>query len=182
MSPVAPRRQRSQRSYALAVGGVLLALALAVALFAFAVPAITSKNQVTSQLGGATLSEGLAEDRAADIAKSGPILVPDQAGGQRDVILQHLGSSSDAGWYVFDARRAGRARQCNLVWNKDHHVFDDPCGGAPIPADGTGLVHYHVEVDKNGNLVIDLNPNDEKGAVHPGGTTTTTASTTSSTS
>ena len=178
MSPVAPRRARGRRSYALAVGGVLLALALAVALFAFAVPAITSKNQVTSQLGGAILSEGRAKDRAADVARSGPILVPDQAGGQRDIYLQHTGSSPDAGWLAFDARRAGRGRACTLVWSRTAHVFHDPCGGDRIPADGSGLVHYRIVVDKNGNLIIDLNPNDESSGQPSGGTTTASTSTT----
>jgi hypothetical protein len=175
MSPVAPRRTRGRRSYALAVGGVFLGLAIAIALFVFAVPAITSKNQVTSDLGGATLSEGRASDRAADVARAGPILLPDQAGGQRDIYLQHLGDTPRTGWLAFDARRAGRSRQCTLVWNKAHRVFDDPCGGAPIPANGSGLVHYRVSVDKDGYLLIDLNPNDESRGVQGGGTTTTAA-------
>jgi hypothetical protein len=180
MSPVATRRNRGRRSYALAVGGILLALALAVVLFAFAVPAITSKNQTVSQAGGAILNEGSAKDRAADIAKSGPILVPDQAGGQRDIYIQHAGSSPNAGWLAFDARRAGQPRKCTLVWSKDDQVFRDPCGGADVPSDGSGLVHYRIVVDKDGDLIIDLNPNDETAGVQSGGTTTSVAPTTSS--
>ena len=180
MSPVAPRRSRGRRSYALAVGGVLLGLALAVVLFAFAVPAITSKNQTVSQAGGAILDEGSAKDRARDIAKSGPILVPDQAGGQRDIYIQHLGTSPDSGWLAFDARRAGQTRRCTLVWSKDDQVFHDPCNGGTIAPDGAGLVHYRIVVDKDGDLVIDLNPNDESPGVQSGGTTTSVAPTTSS--
>ncbi|HVN50912.1 MAG TPA: hypothetical protein VMT43_05740, partial [Acidimicrobiales bacterium] len=129
MSPVAPRRTRSPRTFTLAIGGVVLALGLAVALFVFAIPAITTKNQTAIQEGAATLSEGSAADRASDIARSGPILLPDQAGGQRDILLQHLGSTTGNGWYAFDARRAGQGRQCTLRWNADAGHFDDPCGG-----------------------------------------------------
>jgi len=157
----------------------VLALGLAVALFVFAIPAITTKNQTAIQQGAATLSEGAAADRARDIAKSGPILLPDQAGGQRDIFLQHLGSSAGEGWYAFDARKAGQPRQCTLRWNADAHRFEDPCGGASVSADGHGLVHYKVTVTKDGDLLIDLNPNDETSGGAAGGTTTSSSSTTS---
>jgi len=139
----------------------VLALGLAVALFVFAIPAITTKNQTVIRQGGADLSEGKASDRASDVAESGPILLPDQSGGQRDIFLQHLGPSSKDGWYAFDARRPGQPRQCTLRWNADAHHFDDPCGGRSVSADGDGLVHYKVTVTKDGTLWIDLNPNDE---------------------
>ncbi len=179
MSPVAPRRTRSPRTISLAIGGVVLALGLAVGLFVFAIPAITTKNQAAIRLGAASLSEGAAADRARDIAASGPILLPDQAGGQRDILLQHLGSDPGRGWYAFDARRPGKPRQCTLHWNTHARHFDDPCGGAPVAADGAGLVHYRVTVTKDGDLVIDLNPNDESTASQGGGTTTSSSSTTS---
>ena len=179
MSPVAPRRTRSPRTFTLAVGGVVLALGLAVALFVFAIPAITSKNQTAIHQGAATLSEGSAADRARDIARSGPILLPDQAGGQRDIFLQHLGTSTGDGWYAFDARKAGQPRQCTLRWNAGAGHFDDPCGGAVVAADGHGLVHYRVTVTKDGDLVIDLDPNDETSGGGAGGTTTSSSSTTS---
>ncbi len=117
MSPVAPRRTRSPRTFTLAIGGVVIALGLAVALFVFAIPAITTKNQTAIQQGAATLSEGSPVDRAHDIARYGPILLPDQAGGQRDIFLQHLGSSPGEGWYAFDTRKAGQGRPCTLKWN-----------------------------------------------------------------
>jgi hypothetical protein len=180
MSPVAPRRARSPRSVSLAIGGVVVALGLAVALFVFAIPAITTKNQAAVKQGAATMSEGSAADRAHDIARSGPILLPDQAGGQRDILLQHLGSDPAKGWYAFDARRPGKSRLCTLRWNAHARHFDDPCGGAPVAADGAGLVHYHVTVTSNGDLVIDLNPNDETNATQSGATTTSSSSTTSS--
>jgi hypothetical protein len=178
MSPVAPRRTRSPRTFTLAIGGVVIALGLAVALFVFAIPAITTKNQTAIQQGAATLSEGSAVDRAHDIARYGPILLPDQAGGQRDIFLQHLGSTTGEGWYAFDTRKAGQGRPCTLKWNPHAQHFDDPCGGAPIPADGKGLVHYKVIVTKDGDVIIDLNPNDETSGSGAGGTTTSSASTT----
>ncbi len=182
MSPVAPRRQRGARTYTLALGGVLVALGLAVALFVFAIPSITSHNQTVLHLGSADFDAGSAKDRAAEIARSGPILLPDPSGGTRDIYLQHLGSEVGRGWLAFDARKAGQGRQCTLRWDAAASHFQDPCGGAPVSATGTGLPHYRVTVTKDGRVVIDLNPNDESAGLPSGGTTlepraTTTSST-----
>ena len=179
MSPVAPRRQRSARTYTLALGGVLLALALAVGLFVFAIPSISSHNQTVLKLGAADFDAGSAKDRAADIARSGPILLPDQSGGSRDIYLQHLGSDPNAGWSAFDARQAGQGRQCTLRWNARAGHFDDPCGAATVSARGSGLVHYRVTVTRDGRVVVDLNPNDETAGLPSGGTTTVAPSTSS---
>jgi hypothetical protein len=182
VSPVAPRRPRSSRTFTLAIGGVVLALGLAVALFVFAIPSITEHNQTTVRLGAAFFEAGSAKDRARDIRSSGPILIPDQSGGQRDIFLQHLGVHDGTGWYAFDARKAGESRRCTLHWNAKARHFDDPCGGPPVPADGGDLVHYRVTVTKDGQVVIDLNPNDESAGTRSGGTTTSTGtSTTTST-
>ncbi len=172
MSPVAPRRQRNARTFTLAIGGVVLALGLAVALFVYAIPSISERNQTAVRLGADNLSLGSAKERAHDIATGGPILEPDQSGGQRDIFLQHLGRDVGSGWYAFDTRKPGASRTCTLRWNRQTRRFDDPCGGASIPADGAGLVHYKVTVTKDGELFIDLNPNDATGGTHEGGTTT----------
>jgi hypothetical protein len=155
-----------------------VALGLAIALFVFAIPSISQRNQNTVRLGADNFAAGSAKDRARDIASGGPILEPDQSGGQRDIFLQHLGSSVGQGWYAFDARRAGQSRKCTLRWNQSARHFDDPCGGPPVSADGQGLVHYKVTVTKDGDVFVDLNPNDETGGSHQGGTTTVPASTT----
>jgi hypothetical protein len=178
MSPVAPRRQRTARTYTLALGGVLLALALAVALFVFAIPSITSHNQTVLHLGAADFDAGSAKDRAADIARSGPILLPDPAGGTRDIFLQHLGSQVGRGWLAFDAHQAGQGRQCTLQWKPAQNHFEDPCGDATVSATGGGLVHYRVTVTKDGRVIIDLNPNDETAGLPSGGTTLEPRSTT----
>ena len=171
MSPVAPRRQRRARTYTLALGGVLVALGLAVALFVFAIPSITSHNQTVLHLGSADFDAGSAKDRAADIARSGPILLPDPSGGSRDIYLQHLGSEVGRGWLAFDSRKAGEGRQCTLRWEAASGHFVDPCGGAVVSATGAGLVHYRVTVTKDGRVVVDLNPNDETSGLSSGGTT-----------
>jgi hypothetical protein len=179
MSPVAPRRQRNARTFTLAVGGVVLALGLAVALFVFAIPSISSRNQTTVRLGADNLALGSAKDRARDIATGGPILEPDQSGGQRDIFVQHLGTDVGDGWYAFDTRRAGESRgKCTLRWNRRARHFDDPCNGSPVPADGGDLVHYKVTVTKDGDLFVDLNPNDESAGTRRGGTTTVPPTTT----
>lgn len=178
MSPVAPRRQRTARTYVLALGGVALALGLAIGLFVFAIPSISADNQTVLQAGAAPINAGKAKSRAADIAKSGPILYPDQSGGTRDIFLQHLGTDVNKGWLAFDARRAGEGRQCTLDWSQSAGHFTDPCTHQVVPADGAGLVQYRVVVDRDGDVVIDLNPNDERAGLPSGGTTTVPPSTT----
>jgi hypothetical protein len=178
MSPVAPRRQRTARTYVLALGGVALALGLAVGLFVFAIPSITSHNQTVLQAGAAPINAGSAKSRAADVARSGPILYPDQSGGTRDIFLQHLGTDRNKGWLAFDARKAGASRQCTLIWSQVARHFTDPCTKATVAADGAGLVQYRVVVDRDGDVVVDLNPNDENSGLPSGGTTTVPPSTT----
>ena len=178
MSPVAPRRQRNARTYTLAVGGVIVALGLAIALFVFAIPSISQRNQNTVRLGADNFVAGSAKDRARDIASGGPILEPDQSGGQRDIFLQHLGSSVGEGWYAFDARRLARVGAARCGGTRAPATSTTRGCGPPVSADGQGLVHYKVTVTKDGDVFVDLNPNDETGGSHQGGTTTVPPSTT----
>ena len=48
------------------------------------------------------------------VARDGPILYADAAGGRRGIWLQHLGADPHRGWYAFDARRPGVSRECTL--------------------------------------------------------------------
>lgn len=157
MSPVAPSRRRNPRSMVLAVAGIVLGIALVLVLFVVAIPSLTESGKVEVKLGPDTFDAGPAPARAASIRKDGPLLFSDVASGQRDIFIQHLGDDDNTGWQAFDARRPGTDRACTLRWNADSSVFDDPCDGSTVPADGEGLVHYPAEVTKDGNVVVDLN-------------------------
>lgn len=158
MSPVRPRSTRSPRSIVLGVVGIVVGIALVLALFVVAIPSLTESGKVEVRLGPDTFDAGSAAARSEEIRERGPILFPDVAGRDRDVYLVHTGDDPAEGWSAFDARRPGTGRQCTLRWTGD--AFSDPCGGPDVPVDGTGLVQYRVVVTEEGDVVVDFRPTD----------------------
>lgn len=156
MSPVRPTRSRDARSLTLAVGGLVLGVALLAVVFAFAIPQLTESGTIRVNGGSAPLPLGDARARAEAVARDGPIPFADPTGGSRDVLVQHLGDDPLTGWTAFDARRPGTGRRCTLRWDPAGGRFTDPCGGPPVPADGGGLPHYRVDVDRDGQLAVQL--------------------------
>ena len=86
MSPVARTRGHAGRALAVAGAGVVLALVLA-----FGVANLASRGKVDVRLGTDTFSQQKAKEAARKVAEDGPILYADTAGGDRDIVLQHLG-------------------------------------------------------------------------------------------
>ena len=153
MSPVESKLPASTvRALVIGALGVAVAIGLAVATLAAA-----NSGDVEVRIGADEFGAGDAEARAASVASGGPILFSDVSGGERDIILQHLGDDPAEGWLAFDAQAAGASRDCFLEWDADEQQFFDACDGTPYPADGTGLTHYEVEV-VDGELVISLRP------------------------
>jgi hypothetical protein len=170
MSPVKQSKARSPRSLVLAVAGVVVGLALLLVVFVVAVPSLTESGTVEVNLGDDVFNARGAESRAETIAESGPILFPDVSGrNDRDIYLQHLGDDPEQGWYAFDARRPGQGRECTLDWDGSAQEFRDPCDGTVVPADGAGLLSYPVEVSEDGDVVVDLNPDEEPPDATGGG-------------
>ena len=152
--PVRPSRTRSPRSLVIGVLGLVIGIALVLALFVLAIPSLTEQNRIEVRLGDDVFVAGNATDLAEAIANDGPLLLADVASGDRDVFLQHLGDDPLTGWVVFDARRPGAGRDCTLVWGDGQ--FTDPCDGTVVPADGEGLAGYDVAVDDDGKVVVTL--------------------------
>jgi hypothetical protein len=147
-----------------AAAGVVVAIGVAAALAVLA-----NRGTVDVRLGSDTFAEHDAEDAARDIAENGPILLPDLAGGDRDIYVQHFGDDPDEGWIAFAARPTGVSRACTVQWRGDHEVFrlldsagkvSGECDGREFPADGEGLPTYPVTVYADGNLDVDLNAAD----------------------
>ena len=148
----------------LAVVGLTAGIVAVLALFVVAIPSLTEENKVSVQLGDDRFDFGPAAARADAIDRDGPVLLPDVASGQREIWVQHLGDDPEAGWLVFDARRADAGRECPLVWvGADEHFVDD-CTGEVVPADGDGLRQYSVEV-VDGVVFIDLRTSTGTSAV-----------------
>lgn len=153
--PVQDARKRTSRSIILAVAGVAVGIALVLGLFVVAIPSLTESGKVEVKLGSDTYDAGSASARAENIAEGGPLLFSDVSSGKRDIYLQHIGDDVTTGWYAFDARRAGQARDCTLSWQTSG-TFRDPCDDTIIAADGTGLLSYPVTITDKGKVIIDL--------------------------
>ena len=136
--------------------GAVLAAALLFALVARAMSTGSTTSASGGGDGGARVAQfdvGRATDRAATIARSGPILFPDPTGGSVDIYVQHLGEKD---WLAFEARVRGAPRQCVLRWDQGARRFTDPCDGRTFPADGAGLVTFPATVNDKGRVIVDL--------------------------
>ena len=152
--------------------GAVLAAAL---LFALVARAMSSDNPTSSSADTSTravqFDVGKAEDRAASIARSGPLLFPDPQGGSLDIYVQHLGGKD---WVAFQARATGASRQCVLRWEAAPRQFVDPCDGRVYPADGTGLVTFPARVNDKGRVIVDLGTPGSPAPATPGTSGATT--------
>jgi hypothetical protein len=161
---------------------VVAATVLAVALLLGGMFIYIAGNSENVRLGDDQFADLLAERTAKKITADGPIQFPDVSGGGRVVNLSHVGTDPQTGWFVFDARSPGAAKECLLDWDRTRSVFVDRCDAtSTYPVEGTGLRQYAVRVDARGRLVIDFNvdPQTTTTAVLP--TTTKVPTTTTST-
>lgn len=153
MSPVA-RRQTTHtvRALVVAAAGVVVALGTAAVI-----ALLVDRGTVEWQAGDDTFNAGNAVATAAAIAADGPIPYRDPAGGDRDIVLQHLGTNPEDGWLAFDARPRAVPRRCSIQWQPDQEVFHlldeagevtDQCDGREYPADGGDLPRYPVSVNE----------------------------------
>jgi hypothetical protein len=154
--PVAKSR-RSPGRQALWLG---LAAALGVAAMILLVVWVggqARRGEVSVRIGDDTFRPGQAATIADFIADEGPWLVPDVAGGDRDLILQHLGDDPTSGWYAFAARPLQAPRDCLVQWQQATETFVDSCDGTVYPADGEGLPRFPVRID-DGELEVIVTP------------------------
>lgn len=141
------------RTTALVLGGIL-AVVVGICVVG-AVLIVTDTSQDVQLLGDATFQDLDAESTAGTIESIGPLLFSDVAGGDDDIIVQHLGDDPEEGWLAFAARPPGADRGCFAEWQPDDEVFVDTCDGTEYPADGEGLTQYDATVE-DGKVVIDL--------------------------
>jgi hypothetical protein len=164
VSPVEQSRGHAGKALIVAGAGVVLALAIA-----FLVARMASHGRVDVRLGSDTFADQSAEEAAEKVADGGPILYQDLAGGDRDIVLQHLADDPETGWIAIAARPPGVSRECSIqsrdrdepfrLLDSDGKVTDE-CDGREFPPDGEGLPKYPVTVDADGRLDVDLNAED----------------------
>lgn len=163
MSPVAQSRSHAGRALVIAGAGVVLAIAIA-----FGVAELASRGKVEVRLGSETFAQYDAKQAAEKVADGGPLVFADTAGGDRDIVLQHLGDDPETGWIALAARPPGVSRGCTIQSRDRDEPFrlldasgqvTDACDGREFPPDGTGLPTYPVSV-RDGRLDVDLNAAD----------------------
>ncbi|MBK5223131.1 MAG: hypothetical protein JJE52_09700 [Acidimicrobiia bacterium] len=166
MSPVERRTSRSTTTAILvALAGVVAGLGLVLFVVNLA---SRGGEDVKINIGDDRFHAGSAEQRAQTIDEGGPILFADVAGGDRDILLQHLGDDPQSGWLAFAAAAPGKPRDCFLQWQAETGDFAD-CDGDRFPADGEGLTTYPVAIE-DGDLVVDVNAefrDDEEAPADP---------------
>ena len=112
--------------------------------------------QLQADLGPSAVPFGPAEEMANGIDESGPFLLSDPSGNDRDIYLQHVGPDPLTGWHAFGVRPSASPRECVAEWQTTAREFVDNCDGATYPETGEGLPNYVVTVDGDGNLSVDL--------------------------
>jgi hypothetical protein len=167
VSPVAPSNNHVGRAALVAVVGVVV-LFVGIGL---ATLALGNRNSPDLRIGDQTFSGGDAKRLAAEIDDRGPIIYGDVSGRRdRDMILQHLGSDPDEGWYAFLAAPIDKPRDCTWDWKPKRELFVASCDPTvTAPADGEGLPQFKVTVT-DGRIDVDLN--EEPGAATTSTTTT----------
>lgn len=155
--PVAQGSQASARQALLVTLAGLGALLAVVFLITRLGSLGNGGTEIPIQMGEPVFTPGVAAELADVIDDQGPILMPDVSGGNRDIIINHLGDDPDQGWVAFAARELTSPRDCFVEWQPDVNVFVDSCRGSEFPADGTGLQNYRTSIDDEGNLVVNLN-------------------------
>jgi hypothetical protein len=160
--PVARGPQINARS-AVLVG--LSGVVVAGVIGALVLWAASSSGDVEIQLGDTDFDAGSAERLAGVIADGGPWLVPDVAGGRRDLIVNHLGDDPETGWHAFDARPVDETGDCFFEWDDERELFvlvtikdDVTCGDgtALSTGEGDGVTIYPVAID-DGRVRVDIN-------------------------
>jgi hypothetical protein len=93
------------------------------------------------------------EARAESVADQGPLLFADPTGGNRPLIVNHVGDDPEEGWVAVLAVAPG-TEACIVDWDADDGVFRD-CEGERYPPDGEGLDTFPTRIEDD-TLFVDL--------------------------
>ncbi len=148
------------------LGGIFL-IVLGICI-AGAVLAIASNDpDVEVNLGDDEFELEDVDGAAERIAEDGPDIFPDPTGGNRPIMVNHLGDDPETGWVAVLAI-APDTESCIVQWDADDEVFRD-CEGDTYPPDGEGLEQFPTRVEGD-SLYVDLG----RGPSNDPTTTTTT--------
>lgn len=182
------RRGGTRQVRAAAIG--ILAVALAVGLAVAVVLASSGGDgPVKVSLGDDVFDAGQASRLSRQIRADGPLLFSDVSGrGQlRPIVVNHFGDDPDRRWVAFAAVLPGADENCFLAWSEERNLFEEravasgsasSAGGSAdreagelcrdvtvsvdgsSTSDGSTVEQFPWRVDRDGNLVVDLRPDD----------------------
>lgn len=176
------RRDSRQQVVAVLIGVVVVVVVVAAAWGLIAL-ASGGDGPVKVQLGDDVFDAGQAQRIADQIAQDGPILYSDVSGrGQiRPIVVNHFGDDPKAQWVAFTAIAPGADAGCFVAWNAQEELFeerrtdeetgtvtDEVCRSIRYAANGDAgegapeLEQYPWRIDKEGNLIVDLRPGDDR--------------------
>ncbi len=138
-------------------------LAIGVGLL-FVIVWLTGSGDLQLKIGDDVFEVGDAE-RFADIVAEDdqPLLWAPLSRGV-PVYLQHLGDDPTTGWTAFDARSPSDPEGCEtgLLYEQGNEIFRDTCSPSDTyPASGEGLLQFDARVDLDGQLIVDLNQDED---------------------
>lgn len=129
---VAPPRFRSPLARALGpvIAGLVVLAALAGLTWAMAAFISSGSAETSERLAPRRLFLGAAVNRAADVTREGPLLLPglNTSRGERSLVLDHTGDDHTRGWIVYSAHPADRGPDCAVEQVRRTKEFTD-CEG-----------------------------------------------------
>ena len=168
------QRPQLRSNLARAVTPVLLGIGfiVLVGLLLWGVAALTANNSqdVTANLAPAFQDMGRAEFIAGQIDDSGPIILQDLIGSDRNIVLDHTAAD---GFQIYLAHPADRTFTCQITQVKRTREFTD-CEGRTLAPPDLALPPAGVRpiINGDGTLTLDLTSDSAAAGSSVPGTTT----------
>jgi hypothetical protein len=169
-------RRTTSRQVTTVVVAVVVVLLVGLAGWGLVQAASNKDSGVSLRLGDDVFDAGNAVRLSGQVAKDGPVLFSDVSGrGQsRPIFVNHFGSDPQVRWVAFTAVAPGAEKGCYLAWNAKRNLFEERqlptenaseagrgkvgelCRSTTWAANGQGLIQFSWQVDKVGDLQVDL--------------------------
>ena len=168
------QRPQLRSNFARAVVPVLLGIGfiILVGLMLWGVAALTANNSedATANLAPAFQEMGRAEFIADQIADSGPIILQDLIGSDRNIVLDHTAAD---GFQIYLAHPADRDSSCQIKQVKHTREFTD-CENRTLQPEDLALPPQGVRpiLNGDGSLTLDLTADEAASGTTTPGTTT----------
>jgi hypothetical protein len=133
--------------------GGIFAVVLAICIVGAVLAIATSDEDVDVNLGDDEFQIEDIEARADLVAEDGPLRFADPTGGDRPLIVNHVGDDPAEGWVAVLAIAPG-SEGCIVDWDDGAGAFRD-CEGQTYPPDGEGLETFPTRIDDD-TLFVDL--------------------------